>query len=112
MLSAFRQLEADVIGCSPDSAARHQKFIAKYDLGVRLLTDADKKVMTSYGAFGEKMMYGKKVQGVIRSTVLIDPDGKVAHHWPAVKAAGHAEQVREVLAELAGAAAAKKKAKK
>ena len=56
--------------------------------------------MEPYGAWGEKTLYGKKGLGVIRSTVLIDPNGKVAHHWPKVKASGHAGQVREKLAEL------------
>jgi hypothetical protein len=73
--------------------------------------------MKSYGAFGKKLMYGKPVEGVIRSTVLIAPDGTVAHHWATVKAAGHAEQVRSKLAELQGdapesAAAAPKAAAK
>ena len=54
----------------------------------------------SYGAWGKKNMYGKITEGVIRSTVLINPSGKIAHHWPKVKAAGHAEKVREKLAEL------------
>ena len=56
--------------------------------------------MERYGAWGEKSMYGRTTMGVIRSTVLIDPKGKVAFHWPNVKAAGHAEKVREKLAEL------------
>jgi hypothetical protein len=70
--------------------------------------------MKGYGAFGSKLMYGKKVEGVIRSTVLIAPDGTVAHHWATVKAAGHAEQVRGKLAELqgGGGAAAATSAKK
>lgn len=104
-LPAFRALDAVVFGCSADGASAHQKFIAKHRLGIGLLTDADKKVMKSYGAFGKKVMYGKQVEGVIRSTVLIAPDGTVAHHWPKVKAAGHAEQVRARLAELRGGAA-------
>lgn len=108
----FRGLAAKVFGCSADSAAAHQKFIAKYTLGISLLTDADRSVMKAYGAFGKKLMYGKPVVGVIRSTVLIAPDGTVAHHWATVKAAGHAEQVRARLAELQGgkgsAAAAKR----
>ena len=99
-MPAFRGLDAQVFGCSADSAQAHQKFIAKHRLGIGLLTDADRAVMKSYGAFGKKLMYGKPVVGVIRSTVLIAPDGKVAHHWPTVKAAGHAEQVRARLAEL------------
>lgn len=114
-LPAFRGLDAEVFGCSADGAAAHTKFVAKYKLGIRLLTDADRSVMKTYGAFGSKLMYGKKVEGVIRSTVLIAPDGTVAHHWATVKAAGHAEQVRSKLAELqggGGAAAAPAKAAK
>lgn len=98
----FRGLAAKVFGCSADGAAAHQKFIAKFKLGISLLTDADRSVMKAYGAFGKKTMYGKPVVGVIRSTVLIAPDGTIAHHWPSVKAAGHAEQVRARLAELQG----------
>ena len=67
-------------GCSADPAASHQKFIAKYGLGVGLLTDADRSVMKAYGAWGKKVMYGNEVEGVIRSTVLIAPDGRIAHH--------------------------------
>ena len=102
----FRGLDAEVLGCSADGAAAHTKFIAKYNLGIRLLTDADKSVMQAYDAYGEKMLYGKPVVGVKRSTVLIAPDGTVAHHWTSVKAAGHAEQVRSKLVELRGGAAA------
>jgi peroxiredoxin Q/BCP len=101
-LEAFEGMNAKVLGCSPDSPDKHQKFIDKYDLQLTLLSDPEKKVMTKYGAFGEKKSYGKTVQGVIRSTVLIDPQGKVAHHWRNVKAAGHAEKVRQKLEELQG----------
>jgi len=113
-MPAFGKLDAAIYGCSADGAASHQKFIAKFKLGIGLLTDADKSVMKSYGAFGKKVMYGKEVEGVIRSTVLIAPDGTVAHHWAKVKAEGHAEQVRSKLAELRGGAApaAKPAAKK
>ena len=99
-LAGFDKLDAAVVGISPDSAASHRKFIGKYKLGLTLLSDPDHKVMEAYGAWGEKTLYGKKGQGVIRSTVLIDPNGKVAHHWPKVKASGHAGQVREKLAKL------------
>jgi peroxiredoxin Q/BCP len=104
-LPDFRGLDAMVLGCSADGAAAHTKFIAKYNLGITLLTDADRSVMKAYGAYGEKKLYGKPVVGVIRSTVLIAPDGTVAHRWATVKAAGHAEQVRQKLAELQGQAA-------
>jgi len=99
-LEAFGDLDAVVLGCSPDSPEKHRKFIAKHDLGVRLLSDPDHGAMEAYGAWGEKTMYGRTTQGVIRSTVLIDPKGHIAHHWPRVKAAGHAEKVREKLAVL------------
>lgn len=101
-LAAFEKLDAVVLGCSADSPESHRKFAAKYGLNVRLLSDRDHTVMERYGAWGEKVMYGKTVVGVKRSTVLIDSQGKVAYHWPNVKAAGHAEQVRAKLAELRG----------
>lgn len=110
-LPDFRGFGAEVFGCSADSAAAHMKFIAKYKLGITLLTDASKSVMSAYGAYGEKKLYGKPVVGVIRSTVIIAPDGKVAHHWATVKAAGHAEQVQKRLAELQGAVPAGKATK-
>ena len=85
---------------SPDGPEAHQKFISKYKLNFDLLCDPDKKMMTRYGAFGEKMMYGKKTQGVIRSTVWIGPDGKVVKHWAKVaKAADHPAKVVEALEE-------------
>jgi peroxiredoxin Q/BCP len=102
-LKAFEKLGARVFGCSGDSTESHRKFIAKRKLKISLLSDADHKVMEKYGAWGEKNMYGRKTMGVIRSTVLIDPAGKVAHHWPKVQAKGHAEKVKEKLAELQAA---------
>jgi peroxiredoxin Q/BCP len=105
-LPHFSTRNAVVFGCSADGSAAHQKFIKKHSLGIRLLTDADKSVMNTYGAWGKKVMYGKEVEGVIRSTVLIDPQGNVAHHWPKVSAAGHAAEVGKKLAELLGEASA------
>ncbi len=96
----LEKLDTAVVGISADNAAKHRKFIGKYKLKVTLLTDADRKVMAKYGAFGIKKMYGKEVQGVIRSTFLIDPKGKVAHAWYSVKAAGHADKVKEKLIAL------------
>ncbi len=87
-----------VLGISPDSAASHEKFVTKYKLPFTLLCDPDKKVMEKYGAWGEKVMYGKKTVGVIRSTVWVGPDGKVKKHWKRVaKAADHPAQVFEAL---------------
>jgi peroxiredoxin Q/BCP len=96
----FEALDAVVLGCSPDSPASHARFAAKFSLKLRLLSDPDHAVMERYGAWGEKSMYGRVTQGVIRSTVIIDPNGVVAHHWPTVKAAGHAAAVRDRLAAL------------
>jgi peroxiredoxin Q/BCP len=102
-IKGFEKLDAVVLGCSPDSAESHRKFIAKHKLKVDLLSDPDHAVMEKYGAWGEKTLYGRKSMGVLRSTVLIDPAGKVAHHWPKVRAKGHAAQVAEKLKELAAA---------
>ena len=97
---AFQKLGAIVYGCSPDSDESHQKFIRKYKLKIGLLSDPNHKTMQKYGAWGEKNMYGKITVGVIRSTVLIDPNGKVARHWKRVKAKGHADSVQKTLEEL------------
>ena len=99
-IKAFQKLEATVLGVSPDSPERHRTFTEKYGLKVRLLSDPKHTVLKKYGAWGKKNMYGKITEGVIRSTVLIDPKGKIAHHWPKVKAEGHAEQVHSKLSEL------------
>ena len=101
----FRDLWADikktgtvVLGISADGTESHKKFVAKYKLPFTLLSDPDRQVMTKYGAYGEKMMYGKKTVGVIRSTVLVGPDGKVRKHWARVpKADAHPAKVLEVL---------------
>ena len=105
-IRGFASSKAVVLGCSADSPASHRKFIEKYKLKLRLLSDPEHKLMQKYGAWGEKVLYGKKIIGVIRSTVLIDPEGKVAYHWAKVKSKGHAEKVQEKLAELQGAAQA------
>ena len=99
----IKKTGAVVLGVSPDSPEKHQQFIAKYSLPFTLLCDPDKKMMTKYGAFGEKMMYGKKTTGVIRSTVWVGPDGKVRKHWRKVaKAADHPAKVLELLQSAAG----------
>ncbi len=94
----IQALNTVVLGVSADGAASHQKFTEKYSLPFPLLSDPGYAVMTKYGAYGEKMMYGKKVTGVIRSTVWIGPDGKVKKHWARVpKAETHPEKVLEAL---------------
>ena len=102
-VEAFEDLDAVVIGCSPDPPESHRDFIAKHDLAIRLLSDPGHAVIEAYGAWGEVTLYGRKREGVLRSTVLIDPDGRVAHHWPRVRAEGHAQAVRARLAELRAA---------
>ena len=93
---------AVVLGVSPDGADSHQRFAKKYRLPFPLLSDPKKDVLRAYGAYGEKLMYGKKVEGVIRSTVWIGPDGKVRKHWKRVaKAEAHPAQVLAALAETA-----------
>ncbi|HZQ59036.1 MAG TPA: thioredoxin-dependent thiol peroxidase [Acidimicrobiales bacterium] len=94
-LSQFEGLGIPVIGISPDKQASHVKFRDKYGLQFPLLSDPEHKVMEKYGAWGEKMMYGKATTGVIRSTFLIDEKGKVARAWYSVKADGHAAKVLE-----------------
>ena len=92
--SFLKKAGAAVLGISADSSASHKKFAAKYKLPFTLLSDPDRAVMTKYGAWGEKIMYGKKVTGVIRSTVWVGPDGKVKQHWKRVPdAAKHPDQV-------------------
>jgi thioredoxin-dependent peroxiredoxin len=94
----IQKQEAIVLGVSADDAESHEKFAKKYKLSFPLLSDPDRTTMKKYGAYGEKMMYGKKTMGVIRSTVWIGPDGKVRKHWARVRDA--AEHPAEVLAAL------------
>jgi len=97
-MGEFQKNGIVLIGISPDSQASHQKFIDKNGIPFTLLSDPDKKIMTKYEAFGEKKMYGKVVMGVIRSTVWIDPDGKVKKHWRKVaKAADHPQKVLKAI---------------
>jgi thioredoxin-dependent peroxiredoxin len=96
----LRELGAVVLGVSADDADSHQRFAAKYRLPFTLLSDPDRSVMTAYGAYGEKTMYGRKVVGVIRSTVWIGPDGRVRRHWARVaNAADHPGKVLAALRE-------------
>jgi peroxiredoxin Q/BCP len=105
-LPAFAKLDTVVLGVSGDSIASHCKFRDKYALTFPLLSDPDTKMMSSYGAYGDKVMYGKKMKGVIRSTVLIDTDGTVAKHWAKVSVKGHAAAVLDAISALDGGAPA------
>jgi thioredoxin-dependent peroxiredoxin len=96
----LRELGAVVLGVSADDADSHERFAAKYRLPFTLLSDPDRTVMRAYGAYGEKMLYGRKVVGVIRSTVWIGPDGRVRRHWARVaNAAVHPAKVVAALRE-------------
>jgi thioredoxin-dependent peroxiredoxin len=98
--AALKKAGAVVLGVSPDSVESHQKFRGKYKLNFPLLADADKSVAKKYGAWGEKVMYGKKVTGMIRSTFVIDGDGVVRKVFPRVKVDGHADKVLEAVSSL------------
>jgi len=102
MKDEFERMGATIVGVSPDSQRSHQSFTEKRDLKITLLSDPAREVLKSYGAWEEKFLYGRSFLGVVRSTVLIDPEGRVAYHWPKVSAKGHAEEVRDKLAELKG----------
>lgn len=96
-LAAFSDLTVTVIGVSPDDGAKHERFIAKYGLNFRLLSDPDRTVMAAYGAYGPKQLYGKTVTGVIRSTFVIGPTQRIEHAWYGVRANGHAAKVLATL---------------
>ena len=100
ILPQLQKLDAVVIGISPDSPESHAKFIEKKNLKVILLSDVDKEVIKSYGKWGKKKFRGKEYMGVVRSTFLIDSDGKIAHIWPKVSVNGHPQDVQKVLTEL------------
>lgn len=96
----FEALGVKTFGISKDTVAKHDKFRDKHSLGIPLLSDAEGDVCERYGVWKEKSMYGKKFFGIVRSTVLIDGEGKVARVWPKVKVAGHAEEVLEAAKAL------------
>ncbi|MDJ0899167.1 MAG: thioredoxin-dependent thiol peroxidase [Xenococcus sp. MO_188.B8] len=97
----FTELGAAIIGVSPDSTESHGKFIAKHNLGLQLLSDPERKVTEAYNVWRLKKFMGKEYMGVVRSTFLIAPDGKLAHIWNNARAKGHAEKVLQKLEELA-----------
>ncbi len=96
----FAALGVIVLGMSPDSPAKHQKFRDKYDLAVRLVADEEKTALEAYGVWVEKSMYGKKYMGVERSTFLIDKSGKINRIWRKVKVKGHVAEVLEAARKL------------
>ena len=89
----FEQAGADILGVSADPVKAQDAFKKKHDLTVGLLSDETHAMLEAYGAWGKKSMYGKNFTGVLRSTVLIGPDGRIAQIWPKVKVEGHAAEV-------------------
>ncbi len=96
-LAALSGAGLTVLGISPDSPAKLAKFRDKEGLNFPLLSDSDRSVLEAYGAYGEKMMYGKTSVGVIRSTFVVGPDGKLEQAYYAVKATGHVARLRKDL---------------
>ena len=93
----FAAADAVVLGLSKDSVAKHDKFVAKRDLGIPLLSDEHGDVCERYGVWGEKQMYGKTYFGIERSTFLIGPDGRIARIWRKVKVPGHVGAVLDAV---------------
>jgi len=98
--AALKRKGVVVLGVSGDSVASHDRFRDKYSLNFALLSDPDKAVAKKYGAWGEKVMYGRKTVGMIRSTFVIDGEGVVRKVFPRVRVDGHAEQVLEAVKAL------------
>jgi len=100
LFSSFNDLGVSVLGISPDGIKSHQKFIAKYDLRLTLLCDEEHIALKAYEAWGLKKLYGREYEGVIRSTYIINPDGKIAKIYNNVRAKGHANIIKEELSSL------------
>ena len=94
-------LGAKVYGISKDSVKSHQGFIAKQELPFRLLSDPEAVLLKALGAFGRKVMYGKEMEGILRSTFLVDPKGILRHAWPRVSVKGHVQEVLDMVEKLA-----------
>jgi peroxiredoxin Q/BCP len=99
--AAFETLGVQLLGVSRDSAAKHRKFIGKYDLTVPLASDPDGKVLEAFGSWVEKSLYGRKYMGIDRSTFLFGADGKLAHVWRKVRVPGHVEAVLAAAKDMA-----------
>ncbi len=89
----FSKAGTDILGVSADPVAAQDKFKQKHDLGIALLSDESRKMIEAYGVWGKKSMYGKTFMGIVRTTLLLGPDGRIAHIWRKVKVEGHAAEV-------------------
>lgn len=99
-LPDFEGLNAVVLGVSPDSPKKHRNFIEKKDLKITLLSDEEKELCQMFSVWQLKKNYGREYMGVVRSTFIIDPDGKIAAKWEKVKVKGHVDEVKAKLEEL------------
>ena len=98
--NVLKKLNTEVIGVSKDSAASHQKFIAKFNFPFNLISDEDEKVCNLFDVIKEKNMYGRKYLGIERSTFLIDANGKLVKEWRKVRVKGHVDDVLESIKEI------------
>ncbi len=93
----FKKMDAVIVGVSPDSTKSHSNFIHKHNLKVVLLSDTEHRVLQKYGVWQKKKMYGREYYGVVRTTFIIDPQGKIVSQWSKVKVPGHVTEVKNVL---------------
>ena len=98
--AAFADADTEIVGVSADTVEKHDKFKAKHNLDISLLSDPDHKMLEAYGVWVEKNMYGRKYMGIERATYLIDADGKIAQIWRKVKVKGHVEAVLAAAQEI------------
>jgi peroxiredoxin Q/BCP len=96
----FSSLDAIILGVSADSTKKHRNFIEKKNLGITLLSDEDTSMMQEYGVWQLKKNYGKEYMGIVRTTLIIDPDGIVKALWEKVRVKGHVEEVKKELERL------------
>ncbi|MFP4051715.1 MAG: peroxiredoxin [Thermoplasmata archaeon] len=99
-LDDFKDMDAEVVGVSPDDVETHEKFKQLKDLDIKLLSDSEHGVLEEYGVWKPKKMFDNEYFGVIRSTFIINPDSKISHKWEKVKVRGHVDEVKRKLAEL------------
>lgn len=99
-IKTFEEINTIVLGVSPDAVASHRNFADKHNLKFTLLSDPEHKVLEKYGVWRKKSMYGREYYGVVRTTLLVDPDGRIAHLWEKVKVAGHVDEVLKKYTEL------------
>ena len=99
-LASFKSIGASVVGCSREPVKTHEKFISKYNLKIRLISDEDGKFCEACGVWVEKSMYGKKFMGIERATILIDKDRRIRKIWRKVSVTGHVEEVLEAAQKL------------